>query len=425
MKLKVVSLLACLAASTGSAFAAEGELSIGTEGAYPPWSMSDANGNAIILHSPTGAGWIYVDATGTPLRDIDNNYLYDSDAISPAGFFERWVGAGPVNILGPTGQPIPVPQQGGMDVHRYAADAQGNYHQNDRTFFDLHYGNTGVDTLDMLSDQKTVIYTSEDWYVHRFDLAANAQLAVLGGSAVGESHPIASSPTYGLRALPPGDGSGGYLVVNEFNIQRLSPTGQLVQVYDVGNDPDYPGNDSGWSPGEVNGWFAIAIAPGGRTFWAATRTDVFHFDLASGAVIGRKITATVGTLHTPDELAGLCVMDEYRAAQEVCGPTGLGNGIDDDQDGTIDEGCFRVEVCSPFSPGDDDGDGLVDYNDPDCGAVPAQQCVVGGPTDNSVAGICARADYEGDNVVLPGTGHYLMLERPRAFNELLTGVLAR
>ena len=30
-----------------------------------------------------------------------------------------------------------------------------------------------------------------------------------------------------------------------------------------------------------------------------------------------------------------------------------------------------------------------------------------------------------DNVVLPGTGHYLMLERPQAFNELLTGVLAR
>ena len=30
-----------------------------------------------------------------------------------------------------------------------------------------------------------------------------------------------------------------------------------------------------------------------------------------------------------------------------------------------------------------------------------------------------------DNVVLPGTGHYLMLERPQAFNELLAGVLAR
>ena len=29
-----------------------------------------------------------------------------------------------------------------------------------------------------------------------------------------------------------------------------------------------------------------------------------------------------------------------------------------------------------------------------------------------------------DNVVLPGTGHYLMLERPQAFNELLARLLA-
>jgi len=36
MKLKVLSLLAFLAAGTGSALAADGELSIGTEGAYPP-----------------------------------------------------------------------------------------------------------------------------------------------------------------------------------------------------------------------------------------------------------------------------------------------------------------------------------------------------------------------------------------------------
>ena len=55
MKLKVVSLLACLAASTGSAFAAEGELSIGTEGAYPPWSMSDANGNVTGFDADVGA----------------------------------------------------------------------------------------------------------------------------------------------------------------------------------------------------------------------------------------------------------------------------------------------------------------------------------------------------------------------------------
>ncbi len=55
MKLKVLSLLACLIASTGSVLAADGELSIGTEGAYPPWSMSDANGNVTGFDADVGA----------------------------------------------------------------------------------------------------------------------------------------------------------------------------------------------------------------------------------------------------------------------------------------------------------------------------------------------------------------------------------
>ncbi|RVD33746.1 transporter substrate-binding domain-containing protein, partial [Mesorhizobium sp. M8A.F.Ca.ET.023.02.2.1] len=55
MKLKVLTLLACLAGSMGSAWAAEGELSIGTEGAYPPWSMSDANGNVTGFDADVGA----------------------------------------------------------------------------------------------------------------------------------------------------------------------------------------------------------------------------------------------------------------------------------------------------------------------------------------------------------------------------------
>ena len=43
MKLRTLSLIALLAgAATGAQ--AEGQLKIGTEGAYPPWSMADANG---------------------------------------------------------------------------------------------------------------------------------------------------------------------------------------------------------------------------------------------------------------------------------------------------------------------------------------------------------------------------------------------
>ena len=55
MKLKVLSLLACLAAGMSSSFASEGELSIGTEGAYPPWSMADAAGNVTGFDADVGA----------------------------------------------------------------------------------------------------------------------------------------------------------------------------------------------------------------------------------------------------------------------------------------------------------------------------------------------------------------------------------
>jgi len=55
MKLmKSLLLAACFAAGTTAAWAAEGELSIGTEGAYPPWSMADAAGNVTGFDADVG-----------------------------------------------------------------------------------------------------------------------------------------------------------------------------------------------------------------------------------------------------------------------------------------------------------------------------------------------------------------------------------
>jgi octopine/nopaline transport system substrate-binding protein len=53
MNLKVLS-LALLLAGVSTAHAAEGELSIGTEGAYPPWSMADAAGNVTGFDADVG-----------------------------------------------------------------------------------------------------------------------------------------------------------------------------------------------------------------------------------------------------------------------------------------------------------------------------------------------------------------------------------
>ncbi|MBP8272817.1 MAG: tandem-95 repeat protein, partial [Acidobacteria bacterium] len=356
---------------------------------------ADAAGQAIFLTDPPGAeGFVVVDATGMPLFDNAGAPIPYDQWVSPDGFYETFVDGLPVPLLNGGSQRIPVREQAGMDVHKYPLTVNG-YLNSVRSFFDLRYGLTGVDTLDMMSDQRTAIYSSESQYLYRYDFQTSTQLPVVGSVNLSSSHPISTRPLYGVRVLAPGDGSGGFLVANEEHLERLDANGRIVQQYDVLDDPDYPDNNA-------NGWFAIAIAPDGRSVWAATRTDVYRFDIASAAVIGTKIHVTDGLLHTNAELSGLCVMNEYRAAQEVCGATGLGNGIDDDGDGLIDEGCFRIEICSATNPGDDDGDGLVDYNDPDCGATEERQCAADGPTDPSVAGFCARANGEGELVSIQG-----------------------
>jgi octopine/nopaline transport system substrate-binding protein len=54
MNFKIISVLAMLAGMGGTALGAEGELSIGTEGAYPPWSMADASGNVTGFDADVG-----------------------------------------------------------------------------------------------------------------------------------------------------------------------------------------------------------------------------------------------------------------------------------------------------------------------------------------------------------------------------------
>ncbi|MHC3941669.1 MULTISPECIES: transporter substrate-binding domain-containing protein [Paenochrobactrum] len=51
---KVLALAAAFTASIHSAQAADGEIIIGTEGAYPPWSIADANGNVTGFDAEVG-----------------------------------------------------------------------------------------------------------------------------------------------------------------------------------------------------------------------------------------------------------------------------------------------------------------------------------------------------------------------------------
>ncbi len=55
MKFKFLPLIALFAAGSISSLAQANELSIGTEGAYPPWSMADASGNVTGFDADVGA----------------------------------------------------------------------------------------------------------------------------------------------------------------------------------------------------------------------------------------------------------------------------------------------------------------------------------------------------------------------------------
>ena len=54
MKLKNLLLATYFATGLTAAHAAEGELSIGTEGEYPPWSMADSAGNVTGFDADVG-----------------------------------------------------------------------------------------------------------------------------------------------------------------------------------------------------------------------------------------------------------------------------------------------------------------------------------------------------------------------------------
>ncbi len=206
-----------------------------------------------------------------------------------------------------------------------------------------------------------------------------------------------------IRILPPGDGTGGFLISTTHNIIRLDSVGNLVQTYDyiTDTDPEYQGQASGAPDGDVNDYFALDVDPDGHTFWVANDKDIFHFNISTGNLIpigpnnamSIRLVANAIT-KKPQAISTVCIMNEYTAAHEICG-----NGIDDDGNGLIDENCKALEICSPDHPGDDNGDGLVDANDPECGA-PAGTCATSGPTALSVGGICSRASAEGDQVTL-------------------------
>jgi hypothetical protein len=120
----------------------------------------------------------------------------------------------------------------------------------------------GVDWFDFGRDGCTILYTSEGKSILSYDTCTRTQGPTLTTSLPGTA-------AYELHLLP----DGGALIADSEMIVRTDLTGAVAQQYDSLN------NDT---------WFAVALDPDGRTFWAGDYNtgEVLHFDLLTGERLG-------------------------------------------------------------------------------------------------------------------------------------------
>ena len=209
-------------------------------------------------------------------------------------------------------------------------------------------------------------------------------------------HRPRGSHSYNLRILPPGiydpvtnTLAGGLIVATNPRFYRLDENGTDIAVYTPGSgNPDVPVVDF-W-------YFGVALTPDAKKFWGASYTDadlkhgyLYLVDIATGEV---ELTLDLGL----DGAWGLCVYREYLAAT-----TDAATGCLDSQGLSIP--CVAPEACNtPLI--DEDGDGLIDANDPDC-VLTGEFEVCGNQHDEDADGIvapCALDHVEGQ--VIAGNG---------------------
>jgi sugar lactone lactonase YvrE len=152
----------------------------------------------------------------------------------------------------------------------------------------------GIDWIDLADDQCTMYYTSEGGSVKRFNVCTNRQLPDFAEHL--------AAPCFALRIR-----SNGEVLVACTRVYRLDRTGKVIQTYT--NSYQLP-------------YFALNLDPDGHSFWSADSfgQDVYHYDIETGAVL-THFYGTLTSVNDLDQMAGLAVYGELRAAQSPSGST--------------------------------------------------------------------------------------------------------
>ena len=148
----------------------------------------------------------------------------------------------------------------------------------------LPTGTRGTDWIDLSGDGCTLYYTSEDTSIRRYNVCTHAVLPMF---AIGLTPPYC----YALRLRP----NREVLVACQEAVHRLSPLGVNLHTY----------TRTSIGETDASGLFAMNLDPDGTSFWTAGANsgNVYHVDIASGAVLGSFNSGQGG-------VAGLAVYDE-------------------------------------------------------------------------------------------------------------------
>lgn len=154
----------------------------------------------------------------------------------------------------------------------------------------------GTDWVELLADQKTLLYTSEGLSIKSFNTTTNTQNADFADGLPGSS-------AYAFRQLP----DGTVLVADSGAAERLSAAGALLTTY----TPSIA----------VGSLFALNLDPDGTSFWTADLEtgNIFRFDIATGTQLTTFVSPT-------DFASGLAIFGEKTAGNNNLTITVAGTG---------------------------------------------------------------------------------------------------
>jgi len=242
----------------------------------------DATGNLYVTTFSTPTGIVKIDTNGKLVGPFGSGYSGNPESIVFSHAGNAIVGeAQPSDPTNPA--PVPVLE----------LDASGN----PIATFNVARQDRGSDWVELLQDQKTLLYTSEGTSVKSFDITTNQQNADFAAN-------LAGLAVYALRQLP----DGTVLVADTSAALRLTSAGTVQTAY---------------TPNPASqGLFGLNLDPDGTSFWTADLITgvIYRFDIASG----NQLTSFTA----PSSIVtGLAIFGEKGPGQNNIVVTESGKGI--------------------------------------------------------------------------------------------------